>query len=413
MSLLSAFQFGQHLAVRVCAPDEAPLPPESLHVAILLDVSYSMTGERLDSVKQTLRAARPLFRPSDRVTLITFSDRAITVCNNIVLDDAGITAFYSAVDALGTHGGTNLSAGFEELARHERAFDAVVLLTDGLVTSGVKDTVALRRMAQSITDAPLHVLGYGEDHNHVLARDLAINSRGTYTFVDNAEILPVAVGNILTGLRDEVFTRAVLTVDNGWVSMEIGCEGTSQHRVGGILAGREYWSVFQNPGQGITTLQLTAKDRSGREMRETRVGVPTSDCYELSEQVLRCRVVSLVSKVSENIASPQTFRAEIAALAAEMDGLDPALKGRPLVLLLRAQLAEAATPAVPDAPDGLALSATPNRHAARLASGTALMSCQRGVSQDPTNELFSTMRQRETSQQMHSAYMVHPGTPGC
>jgi len=273
-------------------------------------------------------------------------------------------------------------------------------------------------MAQSITDAPLHVLGYGEDHNHVLARDLAINSRGTYTFVDNAEVLPVAVGDILTGLRDEIYTRAVLTVDNGWGSIEIGSEGKSQHRVGGILAGREYWSVFQNAGStaaGTTTLQLTAKDRSGREMRETRIGVPTSDCYELSEQVLRCRVVSLVSKVSENITQPQTFRAEISALAEEIDGLDPALKGRPLVVLLRAQLADvavvSATAAASD--DGIMLSPEPHRLAARLASGTALMSCQRGVSQDPTNELFTTMRQRETSQQVHSMFMGLPGTPGC
>ena len=59
----------------------------------------------------------------------------------------------------------------------------------------------------------------GQQH-HAL-RDLALRSRGAYTFIDNDEILPVATGDLISGLREEAVRGAALTVPEGWACAEL------------------------------------------------------------------------------------------------------------------------------------------------------------------------------------------------
>lgn len=441
-TMISAFRFGEHLAVRLRAPAALTEASPALNLAILLDVSDSMSGDRLTTVKRTLHAARDLFKPTDRVTLVTFGEAAATITNKLLMDTDGIRTFYEAVDAICTSGCTNLSAGIEQLLTLRDAdapFSTTLLLTDGHVNRGVMSTVGLRTMALGIGEIPFNVFGYGADHNRVLSRELAITSRGTYTYIDGDEILPIAVGDIMSGLRIEVLKRASIRVSGRWECMELSTTGAI-HLVGGIAPDRDYWVVYRRAGvdsdDDPITVTMTAVG-----VEQTLTGVLITDCHDLKEQVLRCRLAKALSEASDAIEQGRLIGGDISALHADFEALPDELKTRPLIVRMRGQIAEimeqiAAAPPLPPAagagpssllppgpptwglPRQAAMGGGMSSHlAARMSSGTAYLSTQRGVMSlapedpddgEPAAAMFSSPLQRMSSEQVRSAYT---GTP--
>ena len=400
-TMISAIRNSTHLGVRIhAAPSTAEQKP--MNLAFLMDTSDSMSGDRLESVKRTLHAARGLFLPNDQVSLVAFGEDAVVVTAHLALDAAGTTQFYVKINAITTNGCTNLSAGIEALLTLQLGkppLDAVVILTDGIVNRGIISTVGLRTMCAGLGAAPITALGYGADHNRLLLRDLALGSRGAYVYVDSESLLPIAMGDLVSGIRSEVVKHAVIEVPAGWTCCELGSSGHS-FALGNIVSSRDYWVVFQKSHDadldgGPITLS------SGHDELEQLRHVLISDCQELHEQVLRCRVVKAIASASDQMEQfcYTAHSAELLALKAEFDALPELMQARPLIVRMKAQLAE--------------ILEQPIRHAAppdlmaRMTSGTAYLGTQRGVSHqtaDPADQVFSSPCQRATSQQMQVDY---------
>ena len=394
--MLSAIRNATHLAVKISASPSSPSSPEDkpVNLAILLDTSGSMDGDRLNAVKRTLHAARDLFKPTDQITLVTFSDKATTVANHLHMDADGLTQFYAAVDAIKADGCTNLSAGIEQLLllRSDKPYNTILVLTDGIINGGVTSTVGLRTMMAGIGQMPIVALGYGADHNRTLLRDLAVRSRGSYTYVDSDEILPIAMGDLIGGLRSELYRDVTLRMPDGWFCCELG-EG-----IGSIVPDRDYWVVFQKMADDAEASPITLV--AGVTTIDTLDRVLVTDCQELQEQVLRCRVAKALFAASDAMERGMPCGAAIRALADEFRALPEGMLGRPLVLRMQAQLAEVeATAREPPTASLLA----------RMSSGGAYLSTQRGVTSggsagDPQEQLFSSPLQRATSTQVQSQY---------
>ena len=399
--MISAIRTTEHLAVKINV--SAPSGPEvqgqgrrPLNVAFLIDNSGSMDGERLTSVKRTLVAARELFIPTDRVTLVTFEDKAAVVADHLLLDEAGISEFYAAIDGIQAKGCTNLSAGFEELLilQQGEAYDAVLLLTDGQINQGITSNVGLRTMRPL---SAITALGYGSDHNRILLRDLATASRGAYIFVDAEAILPEAMGLFIGGLRAEVLRDASIQVPSGWTCIEPACTGpSSSYMVGNIVADRDYWVVFKRSGlgQGGQSEEDGPVILSTDKRQQPRVSlhlIPYSDCHELQEQVLRCRVSTAITAASDRMEAGARIDGTLAALAVEFAALSPEMLQRPLVLRMAAQVAEVLDQSTRGPEDRPAL-------LARMSSGAATLSSQRGSNH------YSSPCQRTASNQVSSHY---------
>lgn len=411
-------------------------------MAVLLDTSGSMEGERLQTVKRTLHAARALFQPADRVTLVTFDDTARVITDHQHMDAAGIEAFYTAVDAVRANGCTNLSCGIEALYGRGTDYDMVLILTDGLLNGGVTSSAGIEAMLNAPGRRTINTFGYGLDHCRALLRDLALKSRGSYTYIDTDEILPVAMGDMLAGLRDEVLVRAELTLPAGWRCEEIGGGGAS-FQLGNIVQGRDYWYVFRcdDPAaQAVAPVRLEAADGYREELAVvTRIAADAEVPVELTEQILRCRVARVLFQTSEAMEAARSLpRAEVSALVAEIEALPAAVGVRPMVLRMRGQLAEIlAEPEVPPPPSlgpmvgglgrspavwpgrSLGIGATASGLAARMASGMTVLCNQRGVMSsggdsvtgianagdpDRSISLFSSPSQRSGSEQVRGAY---------
>lgn len=428
---LSAFQVDDRLAIRVhidaVASATAPAV-RAINIGLLIDTSGSMDGDRLDSVKRTLHAARGLFQPADQVTLVTFSDRAQVVRNHQRMDEAGLAEFYTAVDAMRADSSTNLSAGIETLYGCGTDYDMVLILTDGVVNAGVTSAAGLEAMLNAPGRRTINTFGYGADHCRALLRDLALKSRGAYTYIDSDEILPVATGDMISGLREEAVRGATLTAPAGWHCDELG-GGSESFYVGNLGSGRDYWYVFRRVAAGAASSPIRLAVPGGPEAEISVIFA--DDAPEAREQILRCRMARIMSQMSEALESGRDLPREVAtALKGEIDAMPPEFRARPLVLRLQGQIAELlATPEPPPAPllgpmlgGGLgrspAVGGATRSLAARLASGMTCLTNQRGVftgvsetgvsvyEEDPDRSisLFSSPSQRSASSQVRDAY---------
>ena len=386
--LLSAFTHGTDLAVRIHAvPLErtGPTPPgeDAIHLAFLLDRSGSMCGERLTAVKRTLHAARPLFGPEDRVTLITFANTAMTVVADHVMDESGALAFYTAVDELVANGGTNMAAAFEALGPLRLNLDAIILLTDGQVNEGISSTEGLLSLGLGLSSKPFYTLGYGADHNRSLLKALALKSRGSYIHVDDESMLPRTLGDLMGGLRTQVFASASLSVE-GATCREIG-GGSSTFRVGAIVPDRDYWVIFTGAPSSVVL-------RDGSEVIDMALPLASAD-DEVQEQILRSQVAEVLEDATTALENYAPVPASLAALCTSIDAMPDAMIGRPLVRQMRAELEAIRT--APPRPSAELL--------ARMSSGTAYLSTQRGVSV-AFHDTFSSPAQRQRSEETQILY---------
>jgi len=179
--------------------------------------------------------------------------------------------------------------------------------------------------------------------------------------------------------------------------MELGSNTNPSYMVGNIVADRDYWVVFKKDGNA-TEDDGPIKLVVGGVTKDSLVAVPYSDCYELQEQVLRCRVSAAITAASDMMEMRAgSIDGTLAALSAEFAALSPEMLMRPLILRMQAQIAEIlALGSQHDARD------TPVALLARMSSGAATLSSQRGSNH------YSSPCQRLASQQVSSHYSGDP-----
>lgn len=409
--MLTAYRNATHLAIRIHSSGSGSSGSKPIKIGFAIDTSGSMEGERLSAVKRTLRAAAGLWQPRDRVTLVTFGDEAAVVTDQLQMDEAGQIRFYEAVGAIHTSGCTNMGAAFDAL--RGRGYDGVALLTDGVVNVGDASTAGLSGKAAGLGSMPFTTLGYGADHNRALLNRIGLRNRGAYIYVDNDEMLPEAMGDLIGGLRTELYKDATLRLTvTGFgralcAELDPEADGTT-YRVGTIIPNRDYWVVYEVPGDAeIDEIVLEAPS-----LREVLRAIPVSDCVDLQVQVLRTRVVKVIAAATNALEQGLPLGSGVASLRAEMAVLPSYVLERPLVQQMRAQLAE-----IVERPAEMA------DMMARMSSNTTYLSSQRGVTSrmtasspsdpcapPPPFQSFSSPVQRAASQQTQTCYSASDPT---
>lgn len=145
---------------------------ESKDLAIVVDVSGSMSGEKMVSAKNSLRFILDHLNPKDRYTLIAFSGMARPLWTELrAAGDASNQEARKFVDELEAEGGTNLHEGlkaaFDALKENTGRPRFVLLLTDGKPTIGSKEQMDFEKLAAQ--DGPfVFTVGIGTDVNPIL-----------------------------------------------------------------------------------------------------------------------------------------------------------------------------------------------------------------------------------------------------
>lgn len=180
-------------------------------LTLVLDVSGSMSGEKIDQAKAALLQALGSLHARDRFRLIAFSSAVHQFREGFTpATSSELTEARKFVDELEAGGGTNLAGAIEsalDTPTDAERLPMVMLLTDGIPSVGEEapDRIASAAAAH-IGRARIFTVGVGHDVNTYLLDRLAVDGRGSVTYVAPGASVGDAVGTLLAKLSRPALT---------------------------------------------------------------------------------------------------------------------------------------------------------------------------------------------------------------
>jgi Ca-activated chloride channel family protein len=201
---------------------DGPKAPPPVNLALAIDVSSSMEGDKIVAARDTALAVARALTPRDRLTIVTFSHLTELLLDGCPMDSEGHEAAQRAISRLEAHGNTNLWDGWllagERVAlamsRDPKATHRVLLLSDGQANAGVVDPDELAQHAAGalargiITSA----VGIGDGYDEHVLGSMAESGGGRLHDAEHThEIGEVVLGELREG-RAALVERATLRV---------------------------------------------------------------------------------------------------------------------------------------------------------------------------------------------------------
>jgi Ca-activated chloride channel family protein len=242
-------------------------------LTFVIDVSGSMTGEKIEQAraagKQVLRSLSSI----DRFRLIDFSSDVRTFRDNFsVATRENIRAAERYLDELEAQGSTNISGALDEALStsvQSGRLPIVLFLTDGQPTVGERDPSAIAsRVAKQRGIRRLFTFGVGADLNVSLIEQLALEGRGTASFVRPEESVERAVGIVASRLTSPLVTDVRIRAD--------GVRLRKMHPSGSvdIFAGEDLVILARYDGSGNAVVRFEGQTTSGPVSWASRVYFP-------------------------------------------------------------------------------------------------------------------------------------------
>ncbi|MEM0895237.1 MAG: VWA domain-containing protein [Verrucomicrobiota bacterium] len=192
--------------------DRAPV-----NVALVLDKSGSMSGEKIRQAKIAARQAIERLTSDDIVSVVVYDTTVkVVVPATKATDKATIL---QQIDSIQARGNTALFGGVAKGAEELRKFinrervNRIILLSDGLANVGPKSPAALGDLGKSLAKENISVstIGLGGGYNEDLMYELANKSDGSHHFAETpqelAGVFDREFGDVLTVIAQKIRIR--------------------------------------------------------------------------------------------------------------------------------------------------------------------------------------------------------------
>src|SRR5438874_2846082 len=219
MSLITSQPLGEDgFFMLLLAPGRAETAAVRRDLVAVLDVSGSMSGDKLDQAKTALVQLLGTLRSGDRFRVVTFGSgvRRYTAGWTEVSAD-NVRAAQEWVRRVDTDGGTNIAGALTEAFAEppaEGGLGVVVFLTDGMATVGETSSERIADQAER-GRGPFRVFafGIGYDVNTYLLDRLTERARGVTEYIQPGGDIEQAVAALASKVASPVLTDLAVRAD--------------------------------------------------------------------------------------------------------------------------------------------------------------------------------------------------------
>ena len=209
-------------------------PRIPLTLALVIDRSGSMSGEKLRFVNKAAAHVVDLLTEQDRIAIIIYDDKVDTLMKLQYLSDDVKREAKVKIASIQTRGSTFLYggwlAGCREIAEaiDNQSFNRTLLLTDGLANVGERDANTISMHAQELFTRHISTscFGVGQDYDEHMLELIANRGGGNFHFLETTNAIPLVferefdeiISTVLKDIRVELTLPAgtEATVSPGW-----------------------------------------------------------------------------------------------------------------------------------------------------------------------------------------------------
>lgn len=305
---------------------------------VLLDVSGSMMGTKLTLLKRAVCFVIENLGPADRLSIVSFASRARRIFPLRRMSDTGRDGAIHAVGSLIASGGTNIVEGLTksvkvlEERRERNPVASIMLLSDGQdnfrksfdIDQFLPPSICPANRGdagEGLPPIPVHTFGIGSDHDSALMHKISDVSGGTFSFIQDENIIQDAFARCIGGLLSVVAQRLRLTmtsmssgvvislVSSGKYSHEISSSGESGViNVGDIYAGEEKDFLVQLSVPIFVAVEDKGEINPTTQLLKVECSYDTSTKENVDVETLKV-----------NISRPQTLSSEDRVVCLEVD----------------------------------------------------------------------------------------------
>ncbi len=218
--VLPAGQKGKAIIkVSLGAPKVKKAKRAGVNLAIVLDRSGSMAGEKLVKAKEAAIEALKRLGPADIFSLVIYDHQIQTLVP--AQSAANAESIIKIINSISSGGNTALFGGVSQGAAEvrknigEKYVHRVILLSDGLANVGPSSPQDLERLGRALIKENISVttVGVGTDYNEDLMTRLSQASDGNAYFVQNSKDLPKIFTNELGDVLSVVARKVIIEIE--------------------------------------------------------------------------------------------------------------------------------------------------------------------------------------------------------
>jgi Ca-activated chloride channel family protein len=193
-----------------------------LNLAVVIDRSGSMKGDRIANAMNAAVTALERMRDGDSISVVSFDTSAQVVVPPTRVNAGNRSSIEASIRSIRLGGDTCISCGLEEGMRQinlatlgSDRLNRMILLSDGATNNGIRDMPGMRGLANRMRNqgVTISTIGVDVDFDEKMMAAIANEANGRHYFVANSAGLPAVFGQEFDDVLASVAKDAELAIE--------------------------------------------------------------------------------------------------------------------------------------------------------------------------------------------------------